>query len=139
MADPRFGMGVDIEQDILGLLKTLPRMDQTDAGILLRDLYETRFGIFNHIGTSKKRPLASVALHDAEEINENSLLYEAMHSFAKREIKDIFNISFLDFISLPMDWCAMITEIASATAGEKATAKSNHLSEVERQLKEMET
>jgi hypothetical protein len=79
--------------------------------------YETLFGIYNHDLEEKDRPFALVEMHTAEDTYTSSLLYERMREFAYHKVDSTFQISFLDFLALPVH---MATEMMLVAAKEKA-------------------
>lgn len=95
------------------LIKSAPKLTGVDARIVLQDMYETTYKVYNHIGASKKRPLASVALHESEDNTHTSSLYEAIETYNDKGIKDIFNLSLIEYLNLPADICIKITEVCS--------------------------
>ncbi len=95
-------------------------MNCVDARIVLNEMYESKYGIYNHFASgTPQRPLAGVAMHPAEDINQGSLLEEAINTYTNRNIKDTFGLNFLEFISLPMDVCEMLTGAALAILKDK--------------------
>ena len=96
------------------------------------DLYETKYGIFNHLdeNLNKLRPLASVAMHDSEDINLDCLLEQTIKTYVKRGIKDIFGLNINEFLNLPMD----IAEMLIIISNEEKKNKADILSKVERDL-----
>lgn len=90
----------------------LPKLDRTDVKIVLGDLYETEIGIYNHFGQSaKKRPLASVAFHPIEDINDGSGLQVAMRVYIDRGVREYFGLSFEEYIAVPRDVHEMMNQI----------------------------
>lgn len=79
---------------------------------------------------SSDRPLASVAMHESEDINNGSLLEEALRTYANRGIERIFKLSVLEYLDLPIDIAAMMLEIAD----EDSMKKSNTVDSIERQF-----
>lgn len=90
---------------------------------MLREAYDVDFGIFNHLRQAQlesagmppelKRPLASVALHPAEEwAGENTQIDVVMRGFADNEVGQIFQISFLEFLSLPVEYAERLMRIS---------------------------
>lgn len=114
--------------DALGLLPQIP--NQIDVKIAMQDLYEIKYGIFNHLGTGGSRPMSSVAFHPCEDVNHESMLQVAMEKYIENNIHDHFHVSFLEFMSLPTDITAMMHEIA-VRAQEKKAAE---LKEIEAKL-----
>lgn len=67
----------------------------------MRTLYETKFGIFDHLTDYNSRPLASVAMFDSENLNENHPLLDHATMFLERNIGSSYNMTFLEFLALP--------------------------------------
>lgn len=99
--------------------------------MVMQDLYETEYGIYNHLSGSKNKPLASVAMHSCEDINGGSLLEEAIQTYVSRHIKDIYGLSLVEFLELPID----VMELMFGIADKESAKKSNTLSDVEKQFK----
>ena len=95
------------------------------------DLYETEYNIFNHINGSNRRPLASVGYHDSESIDHRNLLSSAMRKYIDKNIKDLFMISFTDFIELPSEIINTMYEVA----GTELVKKSEMLDEMKKNFK----
>lgn len=91
--------------------------------IVLQDFYETYFGVFDHFH-SKNRPLASVALHDAEENSYGTAIYEKVRSYVKFKIWEHCKLSFTEYMSLPREYSNLMIELASEQA-KKGTQTTN--------------
>lgn len=111
----------------------MPKLSSTDADMVLYDMYEVQYGIFNHIGASKKRPLSSVAMHDAEENTSTSSLYEAIDTYQRNGIKEIFGLSLKEYLDLPTEICIKLLESAS----NEFSKKSNVISGLEADMKKL--
>lgn len=111
----------------------MPKLSSTEADIILYDMYDINYGIFNHIGASVTNPLSSVAMHDAEDNTTTSSLYEAIETYRKNGIKEIFGISLKEYFDLPNDVCIKLLEDASI----ESSKKSNAISDFEVDLKKM--
>lgn len=96
------------------------------------DLYETNYGIFNHLNSTlnKNRPLASVAMFECEDINNNSLLEQVTRTYVKKGIKDVFGLNLNEFLNLPKD----IIEILISISDEERRNKENIMSSVEKEI-----
>lgn len=85
---------------------------------LLHQAYENSQGIHDYISQEiyeqsvldpqLKRPLSSVALHDAENICAGSKLYELIKLYADRKVYTHYGLSLLDYLDLPHDIAAFI-------------------------------
>ena len=69
-------------------------------------------------------------MHPSEDINDGSLLEEACHAYISKGIKDLFGLSLLEFLELPIDVVDMLFNISNEQQSEKAKT----LAEVERQF-----
>lgn len=109
-----------MDEFIVKIIENIPKLDNViDAQIVLKDLYDTEYGIYNHLNRSRKRPLASVAMHEAEDINTGSLLEEVLRIYTQKNIKDIFNLSLLEYLDLPRDIIQMLNTIADETMAKR--------------------
>jgi len=98
--------------------------------MVMQDLYETEYGIYNHLQKNKNRPIASVAFHQSEDINDGSLLEEIIRTYTVKNIKNLYGINLIDFLELPQD----IVEMLFSIADEENNKKLNTLSEAEKQF-----
>jgi hypothetical protein len=95
------------------------------------DLYETVYGIFNHLHPSaKNRPLASVAMFSSEDINDAGLLELVIRRYVDKDIHSIFGLNLEEFLNLPMDIAEMLMEIATTNK----EVKKQTLDDIERNL-----
>ena len=107
-------------------------MSGIDANIVLYDLYETNYGIYNHINAVKQKPLASVALHETEDNTTTSALYEAIETYHNKGIKELFGLSIKEYLDLPNEICIKLMEVAN-----KNTQKNNTiLSSIEKDMQQ---
>jgi hypothetical protein len=110
---------VDSNTFIAEAYKNLPKLNAFDAKLVLSDLYETTYGIYDHINPSKGRPLASVALHESEDNTTTSNLYEAIERYHQKGIKDLFGLSITEYLDLPTEICIKLMDIATRDANDK--------------------
>ncbi len=106
--------------------KTLPKLSSVDLQIVLYDLYETIYGIYNHVSNNRNRPLASVAFHDSEDFTTGSLLEGSMKNYIEKNIGEFFKISYLEFMELPRDVIELMFEVAGREI-KKRTAIANNI------------
>lgn len=119
------------EEFLIQALQKLPKLNSVDGRIVLQDLYEKQYGIYNHLDPSNKsRPLSSVAMHACEDVNNGSLLEEAVKTYVVRGIKDLYGLNLIEFLELPLDIVELLFEIS----GQELAKKSATLSDVEKQF-----
>lgn len=116
-----FGEDVDYNNPIRDLLRKAPSLVSSDTALLLRDRYETTYGIYNHDAPDPTRQLALVGMHPKEDATRHSALHERVREFGKREVFKHYGINLRDFLELPTDVCMMIFETAAELA--KDTSK----------------
>lgn len=132
-------MIVDPNQYVLDLIKRFPRVDSSvDVQVAMMDMYETGYGIFNHRGAKKTRPLASVAFHPAEDIITGSRLRDSALRYERCKIKKTLDMSFLEFISLPTSVIDELCDISMVITLQRDIAGAKTKDEVDRLMKELE-
>lgn len=82
-------------------------------------MYETAYGIHDHLNGVNNSPLASVALHESEENTINSNLYEAIDRYHEKGIAELFKLSLIEYLNLPTEICVKLMEIATKDAIKK--------------------
>jgi hypothetical protein len=113
-------MDIDSEEFLMAQLQVLPRLNSVDAKLVMTDLYEAKFGIYNHL-VNKSRPLASVAMQPCEDINDGSLFSSVASSYHDKKIFDFFHLDLFQFLDLPPDCCEILIDIADKRLAKKAT------------------
>lgn len=96
------------------------RLHIDDIREVFRAKYETDFGIYNHGSHGGKRPLASIAFHPLENINQGSLLESYMDLYLNCDIRNIWGESFEEFMNAPLDVVEMKAEKAKNILNRKA-------------------
>lgn len=109
----------------------LPKLDGPHAQKVMYDLYETVYGVFNHLHpSSRNRPLASVAMFPSEDINDSGLLELVIRRYVEKDIHSIFGLNLEEFLNLPMDIAEMLIDIAN----DNRATKKQTLDDIERTL-----
>lgn len=80
--------------------------------ILLLELYEQSFQIFDHERAPPHRPLALVELHPKELVGPFTREARLMHRFAALKIGDLFNLSFTEFLNQSRERVEMMIQLA---------------------------
>lgn len=106
--------GADFNDAMLAdIIKDAPVCSPSEAKELLAKVYETTYGIYNHAYAAipgKKRPLASVAMHDAEDNGRSSRLYNYIESYFDESIQKHTGLSLQDFLDLPREIATLVYE-----------------------------
>jgi len=90
-----------VEAFINKCLTTMPVFQYMDARVALQDLYETEFGIYNHLQRNKN-PLSSVLLHDSEDYVMHSDLRDMLEEFGMYNLGELWNLSLTEYLALPI-------------------------------------
>lgn len=87
------------------LVATTKKVDSYTAELLLRERYETHYGIFNHDNpaAAKMRPLALAALHPKEDSFHYSMRHRLYWRFRDYEMAKHWGLSFKEFLELPWE------------------------------------
>lgn len=101
--------------------KRLPYLKAVD---LLRDAYDQTYGIFDYAKQAYlersnpsphvKRPLASVALHPAEDSAGTSHLYYTIEKFGEYKVGERFNLSITEFLELPHEYAELLLKLSES-------------------------
>lgn len=91
------------QEQLRAALASTKAMDGYSAQLLNREFYETLYGIHNHADRtlSKNRPLASVAIHQAEDTYTYSMLRRYLFRYRHHEINKNWGLSLSEYLNLP--------------------------------------
>ena len=123
-------VGKNLDEYVSGLFEKVRQADEVTVKLVLRQLYETEFGIFDHISYNKERPLSGVAMFEAENVDSDNALDNVMATYIDKRIKDTFGLSFIEYVSLPRNYIIKMLELCDR----ETTKKNNALADVEKQL-----
>lgn len=98
----------------------------------MSDMYEHHYGIYPHLSNAMKGPLASVAMHEAEDYTTGSLLEEAIKTYVSRGIKDLYGLDLEKFLDLPID----IIDVLVSIAGVNQSEKQDIMSDIQKEMKQ---
>ena len=98
-----FGQEDTFNQYINTILTNIKKLKPIDGQIVLRQLYETHFGIFNHVEEEENRPMAAVALYDMEINGQGSPLYRRISQYVRSGIIKYTGLNLTEFLSLPRE------------------------------------
>lgn len=91
--------------------------------LLLRNYYETYYGLQNYATVSETNPIPHIAFLDEEDVFEVSAWRERLASFRKAKVHQTFGVSWNEFLELPRDQClAMLEETEIDVSNEAAEA-----------------
>ncbi len=113
MADPDFADRLYHGQPFYDMVRLAPQLKSVAAQLVLRDRYETLYGIHDHAIEDPTRPIPMAAHWDAEDAFSGSLLDERLEHFVDKQVGKWFNISLPEFLELPTEIVTRMIEIAT--------------------------
>jgi len=105
------------------ILEQGKQLDNIAAQMVIRDAYETQFGIFDH-GSPDAGPLALVEYRPQEDVSEYSALYRTFYQYHLYEVHKEWGLSLNEFLEMPREYCALMLRISSEKAA-RMTAETN--------------
>ena len=98
------------------------------------ELYETEFGICDHVHT--KDPLALVSFQPSEKFHEHSLYRSYLEAYVDGEIHTKLGLNFDEFLNRPKYQIEAMLKVVNTHAERKAKANKQALDEIEKQNRE---
>jgi hypothetical protein len=108
---------------------------------LLQDAYMQSYGVFNlvqqaamdaaAVSPDKKRPLASIAMHYAEDFTSTSTMQFVMKRYADAKVKDRYGLSLTEFLELPHEYTELIFEDCEEAMKVSITAQEKIMKSIE--------
>jgi hypothetical protein len=129
---PSFGESIAFDEALDLLIEKVPRLVSTDAQLLLRDRYETSYGIFNHEVKGKEageHPFALILHNWNEDVITNGPLHERIEQYLEYQILKHFGLSVNEFLDNPTFMCDLYIKIASERNRKENTMTENALNQ----------
>lgn len=98
--------------------------------MIMRDLYESEYRLYDHRHPHPNKPLASIAMHKQEDLNTDSALEQVCRLYIRHRIYECFHLDLLQFLELPAD----VIEMLIALAKENTKQSNKAMSEVEKSM-----
>ena len=113
----------DIDSYIRYLLDNAPKgIHGTQRAEVLRELFQTYFGIYNHINPAVKNALAPLLLHETITPEYEYSVKKTAIMYAQKSIKECFDISLIEFLNLPITVTEELLEAADVVREDKLKA-----------------
>lgn len=97
------------------LLENIGNLDSISAQLVLRDAYDTDYGLYDH-ANDHSRPLALVGRHEKEDYHEYGGLYRAIYQFHVNEVHKNWGFTLTEFLDLPREIHRLVLRICSEDA-----------------------
>lgn len=97
------------------ILEQGKQLDNIAAQVVMRDAYETQYGICDH-GSPSANPLALVEYQAKEDVSEYGTLYRTFYQYHLYEVHKEWGVSIVDFLNMPREYCALMLRISSEKA-----------------------
>ncbi len=104
------------------IITNIKKLDPIDTTLILRQFYETKFGVFDHINKGTGKPLSSVALYDAEENGRTSILYSRIERYMRSNVFKYTGLNLVDFMNLTPEIVNHVYRIAEENTKRDADA-----------------
>ena len=111
------------------LLQVKKKLSPVLARQYLLEQYETRYGVFDH--DASKDPLALVYFNESESAVIGSLLQRRMTQYREREVKDIFGLSWSEFLARPHFEVELMLDECDKVLNERSRADAIKLDRLE--------
>lgn len=119
--DPQEPTLLKFTAGFFSLMGHIGKTDPVTAKLLLRQIYQQSYGIFDHLGQEKKdeslatepdqkRPLASIAKHPAESVSVASIYHERYTEYRLSNVLKYTGVTWSDFLNYPHDHCDFLIE-----------------------------
>lgn len=132
MLKPRFGLNVvGRDAELNKLLDNVKSLDSIQAQIVLRDAYDTSYGIYDHSNENPNRPMALVGMHPAENTTYHSRLYNAIRRYKIYDVKTHFGLSLTEFLELPREYTTFILGLLAEGKQAETNRQQKMLNEIE--------
>lgn len=113
------------------LLENIGSLDSISAQLVLRDAYDTDYGLYDH-AHDQSRPLALVGKHEKEDYQEYGGLYRAIYQFNVNEVHKTWGFTLTEFLDLPREIHRLVLRICSEDA-------KRSILPLDKQIKQLET
>ena len=100
------------------LMQTYGRLKSSDVQLLLNDQYEQLYGLRNH--EAEGHPFGPILMNEMEDVYTDGAVHERMKQYDKFGIKDIFGMSYNDFVAHPTFRVMQMLEYAQSAQTEKS-------------------
>ena len=125
ISDPDFGANLEFFSVIQELITKAPKLSPIEIQLLLRDRYETFFGIYNHDADTGQRPFSLIALQQAEDFSLIDPIKLKTDLFIDRDVHKYTGLSIDKFFDLPTFRCSEILEACAKRKKEESKAAQN--------------
>jgi hypothetical protein len=117
VVNPRFGLEfIGKRTPIDDVIETARVLDSISAKLVLSEVYETMYDIFDHDQYGAHRPLGVVAHHTKENYNDYGPLYHMAYKYRLHDIRRNFGYTFDEFLQLPREFITVLFEVCAHEA-----------------------
>ena len=114
------------------MFETIPKLTPHAAQQLLADVYETKFGICDHISTRNKHPFAGILVNPATDLGGLDSISGLIRYYIANDVsKYVPGLTLSDFLDLPHEYFQTVIEEVQ----KKQARSSKDNSELENKLR----
>lgn len=137
MLRPKFGHDIEYFKSLRDLVSRFPRgLQGFKPAVVLREHYEYMHGIAPKASPTQPRPLALVAESPKDGNRRMWMRYRRYHQYRIYGIKEMFNVTLMEFVNLPtadIEWMIEQAQIENTRKLRIAQEEENKRKEQERQ------
>lgn len=101
----------------------------TERDAFLRELYETIYGIHNHV--TDKDPLGAMVYRENKDLNTHDPLKRRMKNYVRYRIKETWDLSLLEYLNNPPH----VIKYLNSMADEFSAEESDRLDKISEKMK----
>lgn len=134
VGEASFGEGIEVMKWLMDVCGKLRNLSRVEVRIVLRELYEQKYGIYNKALDKEPRPMSSVALHPAENITDDSVLEESMELFVRHKIYELFGLSHTELMRQTREVVGLYYKVANKEMEARSQVATNAENAIKRDI-----
>jgi hypothetical protein len=99
-------------------------LNKNDLKLVLAEMYENTFKIYNHHVDDRNKPMATVSFHSKEDYTSGGPTENSMNNYIDCEIHKYFGLNYTQFMSYPRHDVEVMMNIAKDRQKKQGVAMS---------------
>jgi hypothetical protein len=113
-------------------MANLPKLGNVDTQVVMRDLYDISYGIYNH--AKAETGLSSVVMHPYENLSEDSYLNRLMLDYIHYSMFEFFHLNLVEYMEMPLHYKYQMKKIARQKLEEREKVAEDLLKQSEQMV-----
>lgn len=137
VTDPRFGLDVGNDPQLINLVATGVKYSIGDTRLLMREFYEQHQGIRDYAGKDGNHPFSLVLMSEKEDLISDGYFFRAAKNHADYKIYQMFGLSLDQYLEYPPHRAEVLHSLAMEmmkTNNGEIDDASKQLANAQRQL-----